>query len=439
VPRRPYPEGQGYGKPRLSEPEWTDIVKRFVPWLLVAVLFAPMSAMAQEPLPLEPELGLQATTFATDLAFPAGMVVLPDGSVLVGASVSTTGGFYDSVGEIVRLVDADGDGAADQPYERVATGLPGSITALALAGDLLFVTAIDPAGPAILALRMTDDFSGPYAAVGSIGFHFQNALHQTYGLATRPTPGGAPTWDLLFNIGASGNDTGGSMVSLTGLIEDTLPDSAVYLATVHDDGASVVLSRPIAVATGIRNTSAMVFDPDTGDLWIGENGIDGFEDPFVAFSADELNVVPAEAIGGETIDFGFPDTYTRSDTGAVVGSTGAAPFTVFLPLGGSENEGVSSLAFAPASFPADLQHGLFAGFHGQWDLVGIENEENPLLWVSTESDEMRTVVGNDAPTVGHLDTLVATDDALYVADFCADGYFWQTEPCGVVYRVTAAV
>ena len=32
---------------------------------------------------------------------------------------------------------------------RVATGLPGSITALALAGDLLFVTSIDPAGPAI--------------------------------------------------------------------------------------------------------------------------------------------------------------------------------------------------------------------------------------------------------------------------------------------------
>ncbi len=110
---------------------------------------------------------------------------------------------------------------------------------------------------------------------------------------------------------------------------------------------------------------------------------------------------------------------------------------MFLPLDGSENEGVSSLAFAPASFPADLQKGLFAGFHGQWDLVGIENEENPLLWVSAETGEMRTVVGNDAATVGHIDTLVADVEALYVADFCADGYLWQTEPCGVVYRVTA--
>ncbi len=282
-------------------------MRRLVSSFLVFVLLvvAPV-AVAQESLPLEPDLGLQATTFATDLAFPAGMAVLPDGSLLVGTSVSTTGGFYASVGEIVRLVDADGDGAADQPYERVATGLPGSITALALAGDLLFVTAIDPAGPAIMVLRMTDDFSGPYAVVGSIGFHFQNALHQTYGLAARPTPDGTGTWDLLFNIGASGNDTGGSMVPLTGLIEDTLPDSAVYLATVHDDGESIVFSKPIAVATGIRNTSAMVFDPATGDLWIGENGIDGFEDPFVSFSADELNLVPADAIGSETDRFWFP-------------------------------------------------------------------------------------------------------------------------------------
>ena len=403
------------------------------------LLVAPLGAIAQEPLPLEPDLGLQATTFAIDLAFPAGMAVLPDGSLLVGTSVSTGNGYYDSIGEIVRLIDADGDGVADLPYETVATGLPGSITALALAGALLFVTSTSPGNETITTLRLTPDFGGSYEFAGSIDFRFINALHTTYGLVTRQNPDDPAAWDLVFNIGASGNDRGSTrLVKLTGLIEDELPDSAVYLATVHDDGESIVFSKPIAVATGIRNTSAMVFDPATGDLWIGENGIDGFEDPFVSFSADELNVVPADAIGSETIDFGFPDTYTRSDTGEVVGSTGAGAFTVFLPLEGSENEGVSSLAFAPASFPADLQNGLFAGFHGQWDLVGIENEENPLLWVSAESGEMRTVVGNDAATVGHIDTLVATDDALYAADFCANGYLWQTEPCGVIFRVTAA-
>ena len=40
--------------------------------------------------------------------------------------------------------------------------------------------------------------------------------------------------------------------------------SSVYLATMHDDGESIVFDQPIAVASGIRNTSAMAFDPATG-------------------------------------------------------------------------------------------------------------------------------------------------------------------------------
>lgn len=409
----------------------------FVVALVIATFLAMFPVvLAQDPLPLEPDLGLRATTFASGLDFPVGMAVLPDGSLLVGASVSTTDGYYASTGEIVRLVDADGDGVADQPYETVASGLPGSITALALAGKLLFVTSTDPAQPTITALRLTGDFSGPYQVAGTIDFGFQDALHTTYGLVTRQTPGDSTTWDLVFNIGAHGNDIGGSMVPLTGLIEDTLPDSAVYLATIHDDGDSIVFTRPIAVATGIRNTSAMAFAPTTGDLWIAENGIDGPVDPFVSFSADELDIVPVEKIGAETIDFGFPTTYTRSDTGEVVGTTGAAAFTVFLPLNGSENEGISSLAFAPASFPDDLRDGVFAGFHGQFDMTGIENEENPLLWIGAITGEHRTVVSNDAPNVGHIDSLVSSDDALYVADMCANGYLWQIDPCGVIYKVT---
>jgi glucose/arabinose dehydrogenase len=405
---------------------------------IVCALLIVLPALAQEPLPLEPGLGLQATVFASDLAFPSGMAVLPDGSLLVGTSVSETNGYYSSVGEIVRLVDADGDGAADLPYQTVASGLPGSITALALADDVLFVTSTEPGNETISALRVTEDFSGTYAPLGTIDFRFINALHTTYGLATRPNPDDPVAWDLVFNIGANGNDRGSTRpVKLTGLIEDSLPDSAVYLATFYDEGDAIVFGKPIAVATGIRNTSAMAFDPATGDLWIGENGIDGLVDPFISFSADELDVAPAEAIGSETLDFGFPDTYTDYATGQVVGATGVAPFVVFLPLDGSESEGVSSLAFAPEAFPDDLQNGVFAGFHGQFDLTGIENEENPLLWVSTETGDMVTVVGNDAATVGHIDTLVASADALYVADLCADGFLWQTEPCGVVYRVTA--
>lgn len=412
---------------------------RLIPVLLIAgLLLSPIAATAQEALPIVPELGLESTRFATGLDFPVGMAALPDGSVLVATSPPSSSGYYDSTGEILRLTDINGDGLADEPYQVVATDLPGSLTALALTGDLLWVTSTDPFQPSITALRRTENFAGPYEPVGSIDFAFQNALHTTYGLAARPTPGDPATWQLFFNIGAHGNDIGGSSVELSGLIEETLPDSAVYMATIHDDGNAPVLSRPIAIATGIRNTSAMAFDPASGDLWIAENGIDGLIDPFVALSADELDIVPADAIGGETIDFGFPSTYTRYDTGEIVGTAGTAPFTVFLPLDGSNNEGVASLAFAPVSFPDELRGGLFAGFHGQFDLTGVANDENPLLWIDSATGEQRTIVSNDAQGVGHLDTLLSTPDALYVADMCADGSLGQVEPCGAIYRITVA-
>ena len=415
-------------------------MKRLACSLLIALTLAvPFVALAGDSLPLESELGLQATTFATGVDFPVGLAVLPDGSLLVGTSVSTTSGYYDSTGEIVRLVDADNDGVADQPYDIVATDLPGSITALALAGDLLFVTSTSPGHETISALRLTDDDTGAYAPAGEIAFRFVHALHTTYGLVTRQNPDDPAAWDLVFNIGANGNDRGSSrLVKLSGLIEDKLPDSSIYLATLHDHGESIVFDQPIAVATGIRNTSAMAFHPTTGDLWIAENGIDGLEEPIVSFSADELDIVPADSIGQEALDFGFLSTYTRSDTGAMVGNEGVAPFTVFLPLDGSENEGISSLAFAPPNFPVALLEGVFAGFHGQFDLTGIENEENPLLWIDTETGEHRTVVSNDAPNVGHIDTLVSTNDALFVADMCANGSIGQLDPCGVIYRVTRA-
>ncbi len=63
-------------------------------------------------------------------------------------------------------------------------------------------------------------------------------------------------------------------------------------------------------------------------------------------------------------------------------------------------------AAVAAEAPPEEPPGVFAGFHGQFDLTGIENEENPLLWVGTESGEHRTVVGNDTATVGHIDTLL---------------------------------
>ena len=115
---------------------------------------------------------------------------------------------------------------------------------------------------------------------------------------------------------------------------------------------------------------AFGFHPETGDLWITDNGIDGFEDVWVSYSADESNVIPAAEIGGAVEDFGFPFTYTLYESGEVVGSGGIQPVVAFVPLGGAENEGVASLAFTPAGFASGFGQGVVVGFHGQYDKCG---------------------------------------------------------------------
>jgi hypothetical protein len=109
----------------------------------------------------------------------------------------------------------------------------------------------------------------------------------------------------------------------------------------------------------------------------------------------------------------------------------------FTPIDGSENEGIAGMAPVPASFPAPFGGGYIAGFHGQFDQVGGGNEENPLLFADLTTGEFFQLVSNDNVGVGHLDSMTATDDALFVADLCATGSLEAAEPCGVIYRITA--
>jgi glucose/arabinose dehydrogenase len=405
--------------------------------VIIAILsLAPVAAQESQPLPLQEGVPLNATTFASDLNFPVGLAVLPDGSLLVGTSNSTGGSYFSSTGELIRLTDKDGDGIADANPIIVDTDLAGAVTAVAVANDLVFVTSVASGDERIQILRGGGDWLGPYELLGEVIFSFFGFGHQSYGLATRPSADDPEAIELFFNVGARGNDTAGGAVPLGGLLSGRLPDASLYMTTVTDAGSTVELSEPVQIASGLRNAMAFGFHPETGDLWITDNGIDGFEDVWASYSADELNVIPADEIGGEVEHFGFPTTYTLYDTGEVVGSDGIAPVVAFLPLNGAENEGISSMAFTPESFAGSFGSGVLVGFHGQYDLSGVENEENPLLFVDLESLDVSTVAPPASPGVGHLDSMAATDDAIYVADMCAGLSLAQAQPCGTIYRIT---
>lgn len=417
-------------------------VSAFVLPVLLLLLTAPFAAAQESPIALgdDPriaEAGIELSVFATGLEFPMGMVPLPDNSILVATSAPDGGSYFQSTGALVRLTDQDGDGRADDAGTILAADIPGPLVAIQRAGDLVFVTSARLGEEAIYVFRRGERWRSTLTPVGSATFAFAGAEHQSYALAVRRTPGKQDSYDLFFNVGAHGNVESGTTVTISGLINGELDDASVYMTTVTLNDSEPVFSEPVKIAAGLRNAAGLVIDPKTGDLVIGENGIDNPEDRIVSLSADEIDVIPADEIGGEVEDFGFPTTYVEYFSGEVVGEGGIPPVIAFTPIGDSENEGIAGIAPVPDSFPKPFAGGYIAGFHGQFDQGGGGNEENPLLFADLETGDYFQLVANENPGVGHLDSMTATKDALYVADLCTAGSLQAGEPCGVIYRITA--
>jgi glucose/arabinose dehydrogenase len=388
------------------------------------------------------------TTFATGLNYPHSMQQLPDGSILVSTSDPVPGGnYYASTGTLLRFVDANGDGVADGPGEVMYSGLPGTLTAMRVAGDLVFVTSSQQGSESIWVLRMGAALSNPYTLVGSLNFAFPNSSweHTTFASVARPTPGVGPgTYDLFFNVGAEYNDTPDTgTVGLSGLISGTLQGSSIYKVTVHDSGSSVSVTGLTEIASGLRNAAGMAFDPKTGDLYFEENGIDfpPYEDE--PLSVDRVFKIPAAQIGTKVFNYGYPNSYIAYRTGEHVGPPTIAPVVAFQPwpdpYTGSESEGPSEIALAPASFPRGLNNGIFVGFHGRFDLGGLANEENPLVFYNRAMGKYFDFIGNNEPNIGHLDGLLSTSNAIFAADLSSNGDLFSSQGtgAGVIYEIKA--
>jgi glucose/arabinose dehydrogenase len=386
------------------------------------------------------------TTFATGLNYPHSMAQLPDGSILVSTSDPVPGGnYYASTGTLLRSVDPRGDGVAGGPGQVLYSGLPGTLTALQTAGDLVFVTSSQTSSESIWVLRMGAAPSDPYSLVGSINFAFPTPSweHTTFALVVRPTPGvSSGEYDLFFNVGSEYNDAPNTdTVGLSGLISGTLQGSSIYKVTVHDTGTSVSVTGLTQVAKGLRNAAGMAFDPTTGDLYFEDNGIDLpiYQDE--PLSVDTLHVIRASQIGQSVPDFGFPHAYIAYRTGKHVGTGAVPPLVTFQPwpdpITGSESEGPSEIAFAPASFPMGLNNGIFVGFHGRFDLAGLANEENPLVFWNRATGDYFDFIGNNEPNIGHLDGLLSTSNAIFIADLSSNGDLFTSAGtgAGVIYEI----
>lgn len=386
-------------------------------------------------------LQFRVTKFASGLNFPYSMQLLDDGSVLVGTSrpTGTLPSFYSSVGEILRLVDANHDGIADDVGTIVYTGLKGPITSVRRVGQLLFVVS----NTQIFVLRPGATPSSQYTLVDSINFVDSGDWeHSTFTLATRPTPNLTGSYDVFFNRGSRYNsDPNTATVSVSGFLSGTLNEASIYTFTVSNTGGTPVFSGLKQIASGLRNAAGMIFHPVTGDLYFEDNGIDGLLISDEPLSADELNRIAAGDIGASVPDFGFPIDYVNYRTGIPATGKAVQPLAAFHPIVDpftgipSESEGPAEIAFAPPGFPNGLNNGIFVGFHGRAISPAVQNEENPLVYYDLATGKYFHFIDNDQ-SVGHPDSLLSTSDSLFVADMSSTGEL-VTPGTGAIYQIQA--
>jgi glucose/arabinose dehydrogenase len=387
----------------------------------------------------------RVTAFATGLNYPLGMAELADGSIL---AASTDGpGFFSSNARLLRFVDANQDGFADGPPTVLFTGLNGGITSVQIAGQLVFVTGQNKP---IYVLRLGATPAAPLSFVGRLDIDYGGAwLHPHSALAVRPTPGAPRRYELFFQIGSKVNfgvstTTASFVTTNLGGLSGTLLGDSVYSMAFTDNGTNVIASDLTEILFGVRNPAGFAFHPANGDLYFDDNGIDGLVDANEPFSADELNVLPVDAIGGATIEFyGYPSNYTAYRTGVVVGGDGIQPLVAFQPLPnpltGAESEGPNDIAFAPPTFPEPLNNGVFVTFHGKFGSGGLDNEENALVFVDLNTTNYFHFIRPRLPGVGHLDGLLRRSDSLFISDLCTNGSLSAGAGKGVIYQVKALV
>ncbi len=431
--------------------------RQFFFWIAVLIGAAPRAVLAGAP-SLNAAAGINPanfryTAFATGLNFPVGVQSLSDGSLLVGTSNPVgNSGVYGSTGSLVRFVDANHDGVADNPAGTVVyNGLPGTLTSLQQAGNLLVVTS-GGISPSITFLRMSSPTS--YSLLGTENLSFpiqsngQSWEHTTYAAAVQPTAGLPGSYDLFFNIGSQADNVttpASTTVSASGLFTATLHGDSIYRVRISG-GASPAFSAVTQIASGLRNAAGIAFQPGTGDLYFNDNGIDnGAGNPTYTntgkeYSADKINKITANQLGSTIPDFGFAhDVILESDGSRVGDGTGVQPLQTFRALPNStQSEGPSQIAFAPSSFPDGLNGGIFVSFHGG-PFVGAANAQNPLVYYDPATNDYFHFIEAGQAGLGHIDGLLSTSDALFMSDLNTSGSLYDSSGAGsgAIYELVA--
>lgn len=319
------------------------------------------------------------------------MALGPDGAIYVTRP---------NAGEVVRLMDANGDGSADS-QTTVVEGLdrPHGLT---FHDGWLYVANTG----ALVRVRL-DSSSG------------MKAMGRPATVARYSGGGGHWTRTVLF-----GSD-GGMYVSIgstCNICEERTPDRAAVMRYEADGSSGRVYS------SGLRNAVGMALHPTTGKIWVTQNERDNLEPSHEDLPYEEINILQD---GGH---FGWPychgDRIPNPEFRDRRRCEGTIPPAYALPAH-SAPLGITFLDRATA-FPAEYRGDALVAYHGSW------NRDVP-----TGAKVVRVKVANGVPVgvedflVGWqdgngrrwgrpVDVVVARDGAVLVSD----------DQTGIIYRVT---
>jgi glucose/arabinose dehydrogenase len=321
--------------------------------------------------------GFCALEVADDLGAVRHIAVRSDG-VVFGATRNERG--TTGTGELVALLDEDGDGRADRVERFGANGGTG----LALVDDTLLYFAADDA---VLRYRIPVGALTPPGAPDTIvgGLPF-GGNHQPKSIVVDGNR-------LLVNHGAPSNSCQQSNREPRSPGRDPCPEletrAGIWLFDAQRVGQTMADGRRFA--TGIRNMVAMTLGPD-GVLFGAQHGRDQLGDNW-GFTDERNAELPAEELFrvDEGDDFGWPYCYfdgalERRVLAPEYGGDGqeagqcasTEPPVAWFPAHWAPN----SIVFYDASmFPEHYRGGAFIAFHGSWNRAPLAQGGYKIVYV----------------------------------------------------------
>ena len=273
--------------------------------------------------------GFTIEVFAENLVNPRMIAVADDGTLYVTRR---------SVGDVVMLRDANGDGRADEsPEERQVVAQRPMMHGIEVDGDTLYLTTVSevfrttrrPDGTLEPLERIIDDLPA--------GGQHPNRMVKM-----------GPDGKLYVSVGSTCNACG-----------ETDPENATMVRAEPDGSSRTIFS------SGLRNTIGYGFEPETGELWGMDHGIDWLGDNE---QHEELNRIVEGARYGWPYVFADgkfnPQDYPPAGiTMEEWAAQSAEPAGLYTP-----HAAPMQLAFYTGdAFPEDYRGDAFIAMRGSWN------------------------------------------------------------------------